>query len=265
LWLLVAVFLMLPLSAWAWRYVPIVGYAQFPWRYLMLAILPLSILPASLVAWKPAHRSNLLLPAFALSLLLLLSSAPYLRVENIEPTPEQGPVSMAALMRFQRTSDEMTGVTAWVDPQRRPQWSNMADVWVQGGEVTTRVDYSNVPQNETLAINSEDAGAAHEQIFYFADGPGQKLIFNRFWYPGWTAYRLDGKDGRQVEKLDVQREDGPLARVVVPIPEGQGYILLRFEDTPLRAAARWITLFTLIVSVLAALAAALWRRRRVTQ
>ncbi|MCU0509477.1 MAG: glycosyltransferase family 39 protein, partial [Anaerolineae bacterium] len=50
LWLLVAIFLMLPVSAWAWHYVPIVGYAQFPWRYLMLAILPLSILPAALVA-----------------------------------------------------------------------------------------------------------------------------------------------------------------------------------------------------------------------
>ena len=35
-----------PSPPWLWRYVPIVPYAQFPWRYLMLAIIPLSILPA---------------------------------------------------------------------------------------------------------------------------------------------------------------------------------------------------------------------------
>jgi hypothetical protein len=264
LWLLVAIFLMLPVSAWAWHYVPIVGYAQFPWRYLMLAILPLSILPAALVAWQPAQRWHGALPAFVLSALLLLSSAAYLKVENIEPTPEQGPVSMAALMRFQRTSDEMTGVTAWVDPERRPIWSDMAELWAQGREVGTRVDYASVPQNETLAINSEDVGTAHEQIFYYAAGPGQSVTFNRFWYPGWTAYRLDGKDGRPVEKLEARREDGPLARVVVPIPQGQGYILLRFEDTPLRAAARWITLATLLVLAVAVAAQAVrrWRRAR---
>ena len=49
-WAAVSVFLTLGVSAFAWRYVPIVRFAQFPWRYLMLAILPLSILPGTLIA-----------------------------------------------------------------------------------------------------------------------------------------------------------------------------------------------------------------------
>ncbi len=309
LWAVVSVFLMLPVSAPAWRYVPIVPYAQFPWRYLMLAIIPLSVLPGMLVAdggwrmadgrwrmadgrwrmadgrwqmadgrwqmadgrwqmadgrWRMADggwqmadggwqmadggwrivRGRENWSALLLSSLLFLSSVPYLRVEVREPTPEQGPVSMAALMRFQRTSDEMTGVTAWVDPERRPMWSDMAELWVQGKEVTTRVDYSRVPQNETLAVNSEDVGSAHEQIYFYTREAGQTVTFNRFWYPGWTAWLLDGKDGRPVRKLEVLREDGPLARVVVALPAGEGYVLLRFEDTPLRATAKWITLVT---------------------
>ena len=290
-WLLVSVFLTLPASVLLWRHAPIVDYAQFPWRYLMLAILPLSIVPAFLVARQedgaagaagagdpaagdPAAAAGArtaaagaravaregLWPAFLLSALLLLSSYPYLRVEMVEPTPEQGPVSMAALMRFQRTSDEMTGVTAWVDAERRPLWSDMAELWVQGKPVTTRVDYSRVPQNETLAVNSEDAGTAHEQIFFYAAGAGQSVTFNRFWYPGWTAYLLDGKDGRPVQRLEVVREDGPLARVVVPIQQGEGYLLLRFEDTPLRAAARWVTYATAVGLLLAA--GMVWLRRR---
>ena len=68
LWALVSIFLTLGVSAWAWRHLPIVPYAQFPWRYLMLAILPLSILPATLVAddewqmadgrWQIANRKS---------------------------------------------------------------------------------------------------------------------------------------------------------------------------------------------------------------
>ena len=263
LWAAISIFLTLNVSALAWRYLPIVPYAQFPWRYLMLAIIPLSILPGTLVAHdKPQTASGQALwPAFLLSALLLLNSFPYLRVEMREPTVEQGPVSYAALMRFQRTSDEMTGVTAWVDAPSRPRWSDMADLWVQDKPVTTRVDYSRVPQNSTLAVNSEDLGSAHEQVYWYAEGPGQSITFNRFWYPGWTAWLLDGKDGRRIEKLPLEREDGPLARIVVPVPAGEGYILLRFEDTPLRAAAKWITLVTMGAAAVTAVFLGLRRRK----
>ena len=89
-WLLVSVFLTLPASVLLWRTIPIVGYAQFPWRYLMLAILPLSILPAALVALGSQTSEDggvaspgafSLWPAVLLSVLLLLSSYPYLKVE----------------------------------------------------------------------------------------------------------------------------------------------------------------------------------------
>ncbi len=271
-WLLVAVFLTLPASVLLWRHAPIVSYAQFPWRYLMLAILPLSILPGALLTDgedSDAARGFVregrarVLPAFVLSLMLLLSSAAYIRVEIREPTPEQGPVSMAALMRFQRTSDEMTGVTAWVDPAQRPIWSDLAELWVQGKPVSTRVDYSQVPQTKTLAVNSEDVGAEHEQVFFYTEETGRSITFNRFWYPGWTAWLLDGKNGRPVRQLDVVRENGPLARVVVSIPQGQGYLLLRFEDTPLRAVSKGITLA--VVLGLVVLLAGLAVRRRVTR
>ncbi len=275
-WAFVSIFLTLNMAAWVWRYVPPVRYAQFPWRYLMLAIIPLSILPATLVtddSPQPtgsagravdegsspadtanegggarrgplAHR-NTLWPALLLSGLLLLSSAPYYKVEMREPTQDQGPVSMAALMRFQRTSDEMTGVTAWVDPDHIPNWSPLADEWVAGREIVTRADYSRIPQNETLAVNAEQMGSQHDLVWYYAEAAGQAITFNRFWYPGWKAYLLDDRDGRPIQELEVRREEGPLARVVVPVPPGQGYLLLRFEDTPLRAAAKAISLATL--------------------
>jgi hypothetical protein len=281
-WAGASIVLTLGISTLVWRHVPLIPYAQFPWRYLMLAILPLSILPGALVAGRKSqvagrksqvadHRSQVAddatqdthhairdmryairdtrctpcqWPALILVALLLLGSYPYLKVEMRPPTSEQEPVSYAALMRFQRTSNEMTGVTAWVDPEQIPTWSPLADEWVAGRDVTTRVDYSRVPQNRALAVNAEGMSSAAEEVWYHADGPGQTITFNRFWYPGWNAYLLDGRHGRPVQRLVVERENGPLARVVVPVPAGEGYILLRFEDTPLRAAARWITFGT---------------------
>ena len=84
-----------------WRYIPIVGFAQFPWRYLMLAILPLSILPAALVARREAWTGALgACPCSRLAVpfarvraqrLLLLSSAPYLRSRSASPPPSRGP------------------------------------------------------------------------------------------------------------------------------------------------------------------------------
>ena len=60
----------------------------------------------------------------------------------------------------------------------------------------------------------------------------------------------------------MRREEGPLARVVVPVAPGQGYILLRFEDTPLRAAAKAITLGTLALMALLLVLHVLRRRTR---
>jgi hypothetical protein len=271
-WAGISVFLTLGSSAWVWRHVSLVPYAQFPWRYLMLAIVPLSILPGTLIANGTSNiqhpTSNIqhsLWPALLLSSLLLLSSAPYYKAEIREPTKEQGPVSMAALMRFQRTSDEMTGVTAWVDPQRIPNWSPLADEWVAGRPVITRADYKLIPQNKTLAVNAEGMGSQHEQVWYYAEAPNQSITFNLFWYPGWNAYLLDGKNGKPVQRLEVRREDGPLARVVVPVAPGQGYILLRFEDTPLRAAAKGVTVVTVMLLLVTLLLRSVLQQRKTSR
>ena len=62
LWLLAlwaggAIFLTLGLSAPAWH-LPLVPYAQFPWRYLLLAIAPLSVLAGAIVAGPATGRQG---------------------------------------------------------------------------------------------------------------------------------------------------------------------------------------------------------------
>ena len=315
-WLLLAIFLMLPVSTWAWRNVGFVSFAQFPWRWLMIAALPLAVLAGSAallggrlsrtiypeeqldaqagLLTEPTHSlrhprspaNNVLnLSTLLLALLVILASYPYLRAETIDPTPEQGPVSPAALMRFQQTSDEMTGAPQWVDLTQRPMWSDMAELYVRADDpplrpdaskaeidaaiarqiaaVSSKVDYRLMPQDDLLAVWSQELGAAHERLWVHAGVPGQQIVFNIAWFPGWRAYLLDGEDGPIVAELPLEREDGPLARVVVPVPEGDNYILLRFEDTPVRTVGKAVTAVGLLgLLVVTVLVLVFWRWQR---
>ena len=132
----------------------------------------------------------------------------------------------------------------------------------KGKPVTTRVDYSQVPQNKTLAVNSGGRGQRRtSRSIFYAEGPGQSDHLQPL-----LVSRLDrlaaGRQGRPSgAKAAAGTRRGPLARIVVPVPAGEGYILLRFEDTPLRAAAKWITLVTLGAVIIVAVVLRIRRRK----
>ena len=116
------------------------------------------------------------------------------------PTLEQGPVSNPALMRFQRTNDEMTGHHGLGRCPDAPSLVRYGRRMEAGQQVTTRVDYTRITQDKTLAVNAEDMGTELEEMFWYNLRTAIKPItFNRFWYPGWRAYLLDGKHGRPMQ------------------------------------------------------------------
>ncbi|MCB0075752.1 MAG: hypothetical protein KDE20_30075, partial [Caldilineaceae bacterium] len=158
-----------------WR-LPVVGtilaFAQFPWRWFSVSALCLSVL-AGLVL-HPAvtrmdDRRNMSMPLLATIAVVLVSSYPLLRVEITEPV--EGPVSLAGLMRFQRSSDEMTGSTAWV--KEIPRWSPMAEYYVTEDEagnpvkpVETKLDYGQFDY-ATFAADSVANNSVMEEVYFF--------------------------------------------------------------------------------------------------
>lgn len=274
-------FLTTPLSAPLWRAFPIVTIAQFPWRLLALMATPLATVAGTIVAGdgeldpfpppaSPASTPRVVLAA--LVLLVILASYPYLRAEVRDPLPTEGPVSQAALFRFQQSSDEMTGSTAWV--RRIPGWSALAETVVRGGTIETKVVHDQIwddsvdPPEPLLAVYSMEMDSVHELLWVFAADDGQAVTFYVPYYPGWTAYvyeDLGPGDGELYGRI------GPLAGqpairttpdegwMVVPVPAGNHFLELRFEDTPVRVAGKWMSLASLL-GVAVALGAGFRRR-----
>jgi hypothetical protein len=261
---------------WDW---PLVGAilqsAQFPWRWLPLTVVGFSVLAGLLVlpdrTGKEAN-DRLSMPLFVVLAVLILSSYPLLQVQIVPPA--EGPVGLAALMRFERDADEMTGSTAWV--KEIPTWSPMAEYYINLDEagqpvtpVTSKVDYEALDYS-VLAVGSVANSTVMEQL-YFCTDPGdrpgecrprddQRIVFNHFYYPGWRAWLLDGEDGNPVQELSIIPEsEGTLGRMTVPVPPvGEGFILLRYEDTPPRRIGRWTSLATVLLLIVGSLVAKRW-------
>ncbi len=263
-------FFALTWGAFLWE-LPLVGsvlqFAQFPWRWLSITALCISILSGLALHTRLVTATRYLnLPLLSILLLVLLSSYPYLQVEIREPA--EGPVSLAALMRFQQSADELTGSTRWVS--EIPTWSDAADYYVgqeQRGEPVRPVESlldTSAPgfDYETLGGGTVAHSTVMEEVYFCTDynraaqscspRDDKVLVFNHFYYPGWRAYLLDRKHGEPIEELPVIPEStGTLGRMTVPVPPvGEGYILLRFEDTPPRIIGKWISLTTLALLLL---------------
>ena len=254
---LAIVFLMLPLSQPVWRLIGLVRFAQFPWRLLALTILTLAFLGASAFAnWYDDGRAPLLAVLFAL--LIVLPVYPYLRAE-IGPATE-GEVSLAGLMRFQQSADEMTGSTAWV--RDIPRWSPLADQIMSGIPITTKVDYTAAYGSGRLVPHSMAMGTTYEKVWFQAEDDAQRLVFHTFYYPGWTAYVLDEKTERVQARAPVEPL-GALGLISVPLPRGRHILLLRFEDTPVRKLGTALTLASAAICLALAVVGVATGRRRV--
>ncbi len=262
---------------WDW---PLVGAilqsAQFPWRWLPITVVAFSVLAGLLLLPEEMGEESrgLSLPLFVVLAVVILSSYPLLQVQTVPPA--EGPVGLAALMRFERDADEMTGSTAWV--KKIPTWSPMAEYYInldKAGQpvtpVTSKVDYEAVDYS-TLAVGSVAHSTVMEEV-YFCTDPGdrpgvcgaradQRIVFNHFYYPGWRAWLLDGEHGQPQQELPVIPEsEGTLGRMTVAVPAtGEGFILLRYGDTLPRVIGQWVSLATLLL-LLVGIAFAIKRRK----
>jgi uncharacterized membrane protein YfhO len=232
--------LMLNLSAPVWDALHLATFAQFPWRLLSLTTLTMAVLSGAALVVDEQQHGEVSLPLLAAVLaVVVLGSYSYLQPQLIEP-PE-GPVSLGGLMRFQRSSGEMTGMTAWATRPRPPDWSPLADVYVSGQMVTDKVIREQLPAN-VQAITTRHSTVLDE-VTVSAPQP-VTLAFYTAYYPGWRA-TIDGQAATITPA-------GDLGAITVAVPAGEHTVVLRFGDTAPRTVGALLSVMTAVAGLLVA-------------
>ena len=159
-------------------------------------------------------------------------------------------------MKFMQSAGEMTGSTAWV--KEIPTWSNMADVYLAGKKIKTKIDLTAEPQPEWVGVDQTGKGlrANGERVFIVSQENDLPITFNTFYYPGWHAYITPENSNEIIRELPITPV-GELGRMQVRMPEGRYWLILRFEDTPPRIVGQWLSAF----SILLALSLLIWEIR----
>lgn len=241
-------FMALPDSTPVWEIVPLLELAEFPWRCLGPAVLCGAFLAGAAIYLWQGRR---LWVTGAALLAIVLLAAPYLfprqpfivypalgAKEIVAYEVESGLVAMTSSGEF---------LPAWATPQ--PAGSPMLQDY-EAGQQPQKFDESSLPSGATARQTQLDAVGAR---FTIATPQQFTARLHMLYFPGWRAY-LDGAE----VPLEISRPGG---FILVDVPAGSHDLLLRFGDTPVRTAANYLS----VVSVLAWLglfSLALLRRRR---
>lgn len=247
--------LMLGGSLPIWQVLPIVTFAQFPWRLLVLTTVSLAVLAGAIIVTQTHDETHdHTLPTILVGILIVLGSFPYLQAQMILE-PKEGPVSIQGLFSFQQSAGEMTGSTSTV--KEIPTWSPMADVVFAGKKLRSRIEYGNIADliaQDKLWIgvlpNFAGLKANSERIVYHAEQE-TTLIFNIFYYPGWQAYLVKPQTTEIIRPLKTFVDpDDLLGRIRVEIPAGrEQWLMLHFDDTTPRIIGTWISVTSIFIAL----------------
>lgn len=228
--LLVATLMLTALSAPLWDSLPLLPYAQFPWRFLSVQALATALLTGFL-AWLPFRR----LTAPAALLITLFAGLGGLRTDFL-PLAEAD-VSAAGLAGYEWfTGNIGSTVSAEYLPQTavpRPYTSNWLETgarsearFLSGSGVATLSEFMTQRQTWQVTVGSESAD----------------LMLPALYWPGWRA-EIDGAEA------GLAPAPGSGLMLLPDLPAGEHTITLALGRTPVRLAAELVSLAALVAAL----------------
>ncbi|MFN8523204.1 MAG: hypothetical protein U0821_08885 [Chloroflexota bacterium] len=224
-----------PVSLWAWDNIPLLPYAQFPWRMLLLMALPTSVMTGFIVdAFAERWRPPL---ATALVAFTILTNT--LGLRPIMANAVEGEIDLAESTRFELMY-KLLGTTVageyiprWV--KEKPFVSPEALAIVLGG-ISPAV---HVPTSDPrISVERLAKGSNHQEYRLKGDVAG-RVVFSTAYFPGWVA-TLDGKPA----EIDIIDPEGLIALHVGP---GEHLVRLDFGNTPIRTWGEVVSAVALVV------------------
>jgi hypothetical protein len=211
-----------------WDGLSILQYLQFPWRFLILAAFALSALAGLAAAnLAPGRRLPVLIAAAGVAL-LMVEGLPHARPQELYAiaADEFTPQNIARRSLPATDADEYQPVQVARAPDREmPQ-----GIQVLSGTAAIRSERK-LAQQLTWSVDSSTTSRVRIAVFF---------------YPGWQAY----SDATPLV-LESERETG---LILTAVPAGTHELVLRFEDSPQRSAAKLVSMLGLVVAAMA-----LWR------
>ena len=241
--LLVATFMITPLSRPLWEMLPLLPFAQFPWRFLSVQALVGAILTGGL-AFLPGRRPIGIGLVVGTAILLLVTSLGRLETDHLAVVDDMvTPERLAQYEWF--TGNIGTTVSAEYLPQTvRPR--PFTSAWVEQGKRN---------RTQILAGRAEaqliDRQATRQTWEVTAGDEGATIVLPTTQWPGWTA-AVDG------EEAFVRPAPGS-GLITLDVAAGAHTVMLALRRTPIRMAAEWLSLAALLIAV--AILAASFRHR----
>jgi hypothetical protein len=226
------VFMMTPLSGPVWQTIPLLSFAQFPWRWLAAAALPLALLVgAAAEAWRRGRNVYVVIASAA----IIVSIFPQLYPRNFtryDHATVADEVTGELLTQAIGTTSAGEYLPAAV--KAIPRTSPMVPALLDGKPVE-KLDRASLPAGAQATTVAH--GALKDQWQVNSPVAFQARVYT-FYYPGWTAY-VDG----QPAAIQPSAPDG---LITVEMPAGAHDLALRFESTPDRQAAAALSLLALV-------------------
>ncbi len=234
----VTAFLVLDMSKPIWDVIGLLQRSTFPWRFLGPASLFAAALAGAAISnWRLVIGDWKLdvehLSLFIVSI-LIASSLPFLLPPR-EPAPENP--SRADLARFEippllvgtTTTGEYTPIWVKEFPDTRAMQAELL-----AGRDPERLDAPGA------TVEHLSARPAHDTYRITSPQP-ITATYRSFYFPGWAA-TLDG----QPIKISITDPNGLMS---FDVPAGAHTLEIRFGSTPVRTAAGWISIVSLVIVI----------------
>jgi len=229
----VCIYMMLPISKWAWHALPLLQFAQFPYRLSVLVVLSLAFVSGAVILLfrqKNGIKNQIVMLAI-FSILLALTSYKHTNVPGYVPHAPDEFITSGTIRSIE------SQVRPWKDLETdttdyRPKWVK---------KLTRRV----LKNEDKLEVISGDVKLRYANIktsrYYFGVTAGKDSFarIHTYWFPGWKAY-IDGKEAG----IDYSNEYGLMD---IRVPAGEHVLFMGLFDTPLRRGAKIISLASLFI------------------
>ncbi len=261
----VAVFMMLPASAFIWDALPPLKFVQFPWRFLTLTTLATGILcGAAFAAFRPAEprssgaagRKRWTLALIVCAIFAVAAAAGgtlgvHLRVPADRVGFEENPYNNMIDRGPQAASSPETMDAAFVK-RHTLRWIDHLPPGVSFmGLNQSDLDRPKVEVESGTARLIDLASQSWMVRFGVEAATPSRIRVNIYRFPGWTA-RVDGVVVPIVEVPKQRRV------IFLDIPEGRHEVAVVFE----RTGARWIGDLLTLAGLAALAVVGLWKERR---